>query len=152
MLKQAKSGALRAEGDFMNQHNNWKILQIIPAPAGWKAVHCEESENKEIKISNRSIICWALVEPVGENAVVQTEVRGIEQGSNDLAVVDDLIHIEEVGENNTDRNRYFLGYNDPEAHKESDYWIKHAQDRFRTEKGKSLEKKTAAQAALRVAS
>ena len=136
----------------MNQHNNWKILQIIPAPAGWKAVHCEESENNEIKISNRSIICWALVEPVGENAVVQTQVRGVEQGSNDLAVVDDLIHIEEGGENNTNRNRYFLGYNDPEAHKESDYWIKQANDRFRTEDGKSLAKKSAAQAALRVAS
>ncbi|MGH7825129.1 MAG: hypothetical protein ACREQ7_08130 [Candidatus Binatia bacterium] len=125
----------------MNVTNNWKILQIIPAQGGWKAVHCQESENQQIAISNRCIICWALVEPVGETTVVRTQVRGIEQESNDLTVVDDLITAEEVEEDGTDRNRYFLGYDDPEAHRESDYWIKQAKNRLRTEKEKRLEKK-----------
>lgn len=133
----------------MNEVKNWKILQIIPAQNGWKAVHCQESGDHEIKISNRAVICWALVEPVGESAVVQTQVRGIEQGASDLVVVDDLIKTE-GGEEEADRNQYFLGYNDPEAHKESDYWIEQGHDRFRTEKAKRLEKK-ARQAALRVA-
>jgi hypothetical protein len=135
----------------MNESKSWKILQIIPAQGGWKAVHCQESENKEIEISNRSIICWALVEFVGENAGVQTQVRGIEQDSNGLAVVEDLIHTDKVWEDGADRNQYFLGYNDPDAHKESDYWIKQANDRLRTEKEKRLQKKTG-QAAFRAAS
>ncbi|OGQ82878.1 MAG: hypothetical protein A3F90_20140 [Deltaproteobacteria bacterium RIFCSPLOWO2_12_FULL_60_19] len=125
----------------MNEHKGWKILQIIPAQAGWKAVHCRESENKQIEISNRPIICWALVEPAGETAIVRTQVRGIEQQSDDLAVVEDSIGTEEVGKDGTDRNQYFLGYNDPEAHRESDYWIKQANDRLRTEKEKRLEKR-----------
>lgn len=120
----------------MNQYRGWKILQIIPAQGGWKAVHCQESANKQVEISNRPIICWALVEPVGASATVRTEVRGIEQGANDLAVVEDSINTE----NGTDRSQYFLGYNAPEAHKESDYWIKQANDRLRTEKEKKLEK------------
>jgi hypothetical protein len=135
----------------MNERKNWKILQIIPAQDGWKAVHCEESGDHEIEISNRAVICWALVEPAAESAVVQTQVRGIEQAACDLVVVDDLINTEEDGEEEPDRNQYFLGYNDPEAHKESDYWIEQGHDRFRTEKAKRLEKK-ARQAALRVAS
>jgi hypothetical protein len=80
----------------MNESKSWKILQIIPAQGGWKAVHCQESENKRIEISNRSIICWALVEFVGENAGVQTQVRGIEQDSSGLGVVEDLIHTDKV--------------------------------------------------------
>lgn len=135
----------------MNEDKNWKILQIIPAQAGWKAVHCEGLENAEMKISNRSIVCWALVESVGGSAVGQREVRGIEQTANDLTVVDDVIDIDEIGEDDADRNQYFLGYNDPEAHKESDYWIKHANDRFRTEKQKRLTKQRG-QADLRVGS
>ena len=125
----------------MNQYKSWKILQIIPARGGWKAVHCHELENKQIEISNRCIICWALVEPAGDTTALGTQVRGIEQESNDLAVVEDLISMEEVGEDGRDRNQYFLGYNDPEAHKESDYWIKQANDRLRTEKEKRLEKR-----------
>ncbi|MGH7796463.1 MAG: hypothetical protein ACREQ2_16465 [Candidatus Binatia bacterium] len=123
----------------MNEHGKWKILQIIPAQGGWKAVHCQELENKEIVIFNRGIVCWALVEPVGESSVAGTQVRGIEQGLNDLAVVDDLIMTKDAGHNDTDRNQYFLGYNDPDAHRESDYWIKQGHDRFRTEKEKKLE-------------
>ena len=125
----------------MNEYKSWKILQIVPAQGGWKAVHCRESENKQIEISNRPIICWALVEPSGETAVGRTQVRGIEQQSDDLAVVEDLIDTEEVGKDGVNRNQYFLGYNDPEAHRESDYWIKQANDRLRTEKEKRLEKR-----------
>lgn len=143
--------AAQCQEGFMNEDKNWKILQIIPAQAGWKAVHCEGLENAEMKISNRSIVCWALVESVGGSAVGQREVRGIEQTANDLTVVDDVIDIDEVGEDDADRNQYFLGYNDPEAHKESDYWIKHANDRFRTEKEKRLTKQRG-QADLRVGS
>src|SRR4030095_850710 len=135
--KGRKTGALTLRRGFMNEYKNWKILQIIPAQGGWKAVHCRESENKEIEISNRSIICWALVEFVGENAGVQTQVRGIEQDSNGLGGVEDSIHAEKVWDG-ADRNQYFLGYNDPDAHKESDYWIKQANDRLRTEKEKRL--------------
>ena len=124
----------------MNEYKSWKILQIVPAQGGWKAVHCRESENKQIEISNRPIICWALVEPAGETAIVRTQVRGIEQQSDDLAVVEDSIDTEEVGKDGTDRNQYFLGYNDPEAHRESDYWIKQANDRLRSEKEKRLKK------------
>jgi hypothetical protein len=126
----------------MNEHKSWKIIQIIPAQAGWKSVHCRELENKRIEISNRPIICWALVEPAGETAVMRTQVRGVEQQSDDLAVVEDLIDTEEIGEDGVDRNQYFLGYNDPDAHRESDYWIKQANDRLRTEKEKRLKKKT----------
>jgi hypothetical protein len=142
---------LNARRGFMTGDKNWKVIQIIPAQAGWKAVHCEESANAEIEISNRAIICWALVEPVGESAVGQTEVRGIEQNSNDLTVVDDVIDRDEVGEDDADRNEYFLGYNDPDAHKESNYWIKQGSDRFRTEREKRLAKQRG-QATLRVAS
>ncbi|HYY25418.1 MAG TPA: hypothetical protein VE689_08010 [Candidatus Udaeobacter sp.] len=120
----------------MNENRRWKILQIIPAQGGWTAVHCQESKNHQIEISNRPIICWALVEPVGESAIVQTQVRGIEQESNELVVVEDSIGADGVESDGTDRNRYFLGYNDPEAHKESDYWIKQANDRLRIEKKK----------------
>ena len=133
----------------MNESNNWKILQIIPAQAGWKAVHCRELQNKEIEILNRAIICWALVEFVGDSDIARTQVRGIEQESNDLAVVEDVIHTDKVSENGTDRNQYFLGYNDPDAHKESEYWIKHANDRLRLEKER---KKKIDQAAFRAAS
>ncbi len=73
---------------------------------------------------------------------MRTQVRGVEQQSDDLAVVEDLIDTEEIGEDGVDRNQYFLGYNDPDAHRESDYWIKQANDRLRTEKEKRLKKKT----------
>jgi len=131
---------LNAGRGFMNEHKSWKIIQIIPAQGGWKAVHCRESKNKQIDISNRPIICWALVEPAGETAVVRTQVRGVEQQSDDLAVVEDLIDKEEVGIDGVDRNQYFLGYNDPDSHRESDHWIKQANERLRTEKEKRLKK------------
>jgi hypothetical protein len=138
--KRTENRPLTLRRGFMNEYKNWKILQIIPAQGGWKAIHCRESGNKEIEISNRSIICWALVEAVGETAGVQTQVRGIVQQSNDLAVVEDLIRTDKLWEDGTDRNEYLLGYNDPDAHKESDYWLKQANNRLRTEKQKRLEK------------
>jgi hypothetical protein len=120
----------------MVENKSWKILQIIPAQSGWTAVHCQESKNHEIQISNRPIICWALVEPVGETTGARTQVRGVEQESNALAVVEDLIRSADGEGNGRERNQYFLGYNDPEAHKESDHWIKQANERLRTEREK----------------
>ncbi len=122
----------------MIESKKWKILQIIAAQPGWKAVHCQESENKQVKISTRTIICWAVVESIGESA--RTQVRGIEHDSNNLVVVEDLFNADEVGDNGTDHNQYFLGYNDPETHKESDYWLIQANERLRKEKEKRSEK------------
>src|SRR5882724_12437665 len=140
-LKRTEEELLNARRGSMNEYKSWKILQIIPAQGGWKAVHCQELEDRQIEISNRPIICWALVEPLGESTLVRTQVRGIEQESSELAVVEDLINTENIREDGTDRNQYFLGYNDPEAHKESDYWIKQANHRLRIEKEKRLEKR-----------
>jgi len=114
----------------MSEQENWKILQIIPAQPGWKAVHCEESANGEMRISNRSIICWALVEPVDKSIVGGTQVRGVEQGAKDLAIVESLIKAQD----NMNRNQYFLGYDDPAAHKESEYWVQLGNHRIRNEK------------------
>jgi hypothetical protein len=141
LLKRMEKELPNARRGSMNEYKSWKILQIIPAQGGWKAVHCQELEDRQIEISNRPIICWALVEPAGETSVVRTQVRGIEQELNDLAVVEDLISTEDIREDGADRNQYFLGYNDPEAHKESDYWIKQANHRLRIEKEKRLEKR-----------
>ena len=101
---------------------------------GWKAVHCQESENRQIVIFNRAIICWALAEATGESDAMPRQVRGIEQESNQLVVVEDLIIREGIGKDEIDRNQYFLGYDDPQAHKESDYWIKQATSRLKREK------------------
>jgi hypothetical protein len=141
LLKEMEEELPNTRRGSMNEYTSWKIIQIIPAQGGWKAVHCQELEDRQIEISNRPIICWALVEPVGEATVVRTQVRGIEQELNDLTVVEDLISTEDIREDGADRNQYFLGYNDPEAHKESDYWIKQANHRLRTEKEKRLEKR-----------
>jgi hypothetical protein len=124
----------------MDENKGWKIVQIIPAQVGWKAVHCQESENRQIKIFNRAIICWALVEAVGESDAARTQPRGIEQESNRLVVVEDLINTEEIGKDGMDPNQYFLGYDDPEAHKESDYWIKQAEARLKREREKRSKK------------
>ena len=115
-------------------------MQIIPAQSGWTAIHCVESTNQEMKILNRPIICWALVEPLGEGAAERTQVRGVVQGFDELAVVEDFIFAKKTDGNGRDPNQYFLGYNDPEAHKESIYWIKQANDRFRTAREKTSEK------------
>ena len=106
----------------MNKNSNWKILQIIQAQAGWTAVHCQESKTHEITIFNRPIVCWAIVATVGNVAEARTEVRGVEQVSDRLGVVEDFIDGEKVEGSGygRDRSHYFLGYNDPAAHKESD--------------------------------
>ncbi len=114
----------------MSEQENWKILQIIPAQPGWKAVHCEESANGEMRITNRSIICWALVEPIDKSIGSGTEVRGVEQGAKDLAIVESLIKAQD----SMNRNQYFLGYDDPAAHKESEYWVQLGNHRIRKEK------------------
>jgi len=118
----------------MSEHSGWKILEIIPAQIGWKAVHCQESENRQIVIFNRAIVCWALAEAIGESDAMRRQVRGIEQESNHLVVVEDLITRERIGEDDIDRNQYFLGYDDPQGHKESDYWIKQATSRLKIER------------------
>ena len=120
----------------MNESKTWKILQIIAAQAGWKAVHCQELENRQLEIFNRAVICWALVEAAGESHAAQKQVRGVEQDSNNLVLVQDLINAEQIDNDGIDRNQYFLGYDDPDAHKESEYWIKQANHRLRTEKEK----------------
>lgn len=120
----------------MNIINNWKMLQIIAAQPRWKAVHCQESENKQVKVSSRAIICWALVEPIGAEDSLRTEVRGVVQESNRLVIVGDWIATDKNGEGGVEGNQYFLGYNDPEAHKESDYWIKQGEVRLKAENDK----------------
>jgi hypothetical protein len=109
----------------------WMIKQIIPAQPGWKAVHCGESENGQIVIFNRAIICWALVEELGVSEAGQTQVRGMEQRSDELIVIDDAIKAETDG---GDSNQYFLGYDDPDSHRESEYWIGEAKRRLKREK------------------
>ena len=127
----------------MSEHNGWKILQIIPAQGGWKAVHCQESENKQIVIFNRAIICWALAEAIGESdSPMRRQVRGIEQESNQLVIAEDLIIRERIGEDDIDRNQYFLGYDDPQSHRESDYWIKQATSRLKIEREERSKKRT----------
>jgi hypothetical protein len=118
----------------MNVSNQSKICQIVAAPAGWKAVYCQGS--REVKISNRVIICWALVETVGEDGALRTEVRGVVHESGHLTIVGDLITTDGLTEEEVIENQYFLGYNDPEAHKETDYWINQAKMRLKTIKAK----------------
>jgi len=120
----------------MNVTHGWKILQIVPAQAGWKAIYCQESANRQVKISHRVIICWALVEAVGAGDVHGTEVRGIVQESNRLGIVGDSIATDKLGEEDAMGSQYFLGYNDPDAHKESDYWIEQANVRLKMENDK----------------
>lgn len=120
----------------MEESKNWKTLQIIPAQDGWKAVHCQRLESGRIEIFNRPIICWALVEAIGESEARRTEVRGMEQDTNHFVVAEDSIHMDKIGEDGIDRNQYFLGYDDPHAHKESDYWVKQANARLKAEKEK----------------
>ena len=122
----------------MKLNNGWKINQIIAAQPGWKAVHCRESKNRQVEIFNRAVICWALVEAIGENKASRTEVRGLEQVSNHLVVVGDLIKTDKVGQEGLDGDQYFLGYNDPEAHQESEYWKKKANLRLKRETGQNL--------------
>jgi hypothetical protein len=110
----------------MNVTKKWKILQIVAAQPGWEAVYGQVSDRKEVNISNRVVICWALVETTGADDALRTEVRGVVQESNQLIVVGDLITSDKIGEEDAVGNQYFLGYNDPEAHKESDYWINQA--------------------------
>jgi hypothetical protein len=115
-------------------NREWKIKQIIPAQPGWKAVHCAESELGQVVMFNRAIICWALVEELGVNDGGRTQVRGMEQRFDDLIVVDDVLKPEAIPAEGVDCNQYFLGYDDPDAHRESQYWIGEAKRRLKTER------------------
>ena len=83
---------------------------------------------------NRAIVCWALVEQNESSEVGQTEVRGMEQRFDDLIVVGDIIRAETIRADDIDCNEYFLGYDDPDAHRESEYWIGEANRRLKREK------------------
>jgi len=126
----------------MNATQAWKIQQIISAQPGWKAMYCQRSNNSEVRISNRVIICWALVETVGADAPPRTEVRGVVQDSNRLIVVGNSTVADTTTNGDSAENQYFLGYNDPDAHKESDYWIDQAHARLRIEQSKTTEQKS----------
>jgi hypothetical protein len=121
----------------MNETKKSKILQIVAAQPGWKAVYCQESENKQVKISNQVVICWALVQATGADDTSQTEVKGIVQVSNHLGIAGDLISAEKIGAAEMVGKQYLLGYNDPDAHKESDYWLDQAKVRLQSEKVKT---------------
>jgi len=97
-------------------------------------MYCQESANRQVKISHRVIICWALVDAVGAGDARRTEVRGIVQDSYNLGIVGDAIATANTGDQDAMGNQYFLGYNDPDAHKESDFWIEQANVRIKTEK------------------
>ena len=125
----------------MNATKTWKILQIVPAQAGWKAVYCQGSKTSDVKISNRVIICWALVQAVGADDAPRTEVRGVVQDANRLTIVGNSTGADGATEDDSIAKQYFLGYNDPEAHKESDYWINHAHARLKVEQSKIAEQK-----------
>jgi hypothetical protein len=121
----------------MNATKKSKILQIVAAQPGWKAVYCQELENKQVKISNQVIICWALVESTGVDNGTQTEVKGIVQESSNLGIVGDFMITEKLGPGEVLGKHYLLGYNDPDAHKESDYWLEQAKARLRSEVAKA---------------
>lgn len=120
-----------------NITNGWRILQIVAAQPGWKAIYCQAATGQQVKISHRVIICWALVDAASAGDARRTEVRGVVQESNGLDVVGDSIATDNQGKENPMSNRYFLGYNDPEAHKESDYWIEQANLRLRLDKSET---------------
>jgi len=138
--------------------SQWRILQIIPAQPDWKAVHCQQTEDKKIDVFTRPIICWALVEGAEKDAI-RAEVRGIEKDSAvRFRVVDDLLlsNLDDLQlrteDENPDRdwNMYFLGYDDPGAEPEPDdedlkgllspgemkrqRWVKQAEDRIEEER------------------
>ena len=117
----------------MDENKAWNILQIIPAQVGWKAVHCQVADSGQLEILSRAIVCWALVESTGGGDVGRTQVRGVVQQSQNLAVVEDSRNAESLGEDGTGRKQYFLGYDDPEAHKESHYWITQGNGRQQTD-------------------
>ena len=118
----------------MNSNKQLKIKQIISAQRGWKAVHCTQSESGQVAMSERAIVCWALVEQNESGEVKGTEVRGMEQRFDDLIVVGDIIKAVTISADDIDRNEYFLGYDDPDAHRESQYWIGEADRRLKREK------------------
>ena len=129
----SQSGASPSER-IMNSNKELKIKQIISAQRGWKAVHCAQSDNGQLAMFERAIVCWALVEQHGGSEGGRTEVRGMEQRFDDLIVVGNVIKAETIGADEVDCNEYFLGYDDPDAHRESQFWIGEAYRRLSKEK------------------
>ncbi len=83
---------------------------------------------------NRVIVCWALVEEFNGSQGGRSQVRGMEQRLDELIVIDDVIKAETIALDGMDCNEYFLGYDDPDGHRESEYWIAEAKRRLKREK------------------
>ena len=120
-------------------HIEWKILQIIPAHSGWMAVYGQESENREIEVSKRPVVCWALI---AEIAVIRDKrketgrrkVQGLEQSGVLLDLSEDFIISDRLEKGSVDPNQYFLGYEDPQDTEEN--WKGIAEDHLELERKK----------------
>ncbi len=120
-------------------HIEWKILQIIPAHSGWMAVYGQESENREIEVSKRPVVCWALVAEIvvirkKRNETGRRKVQGIEQSGVLLDFSEDLIFSDRLEKGSVDPNQYFLGYEDPQEAEEG--WEDIAEDHLKLERQK----------------
>ena len=120
-------------------HKEWKILQIIPAHSGWRAVYGQESENREIEVSKRHVVCWALVAEIVviKNKSKETgrrKVQGIEQSGVLLNFSEDLIISDRLEKRSVDPNQYFLGYEDPQESEEG--WEDFVEDHLKLERQK----------------
>jgi hypothetical protein len=58
----------------------------------------------------------------------------MEQRLDELIVIDDAIKAATIPSDGVDCNQYFVGYDDPDAHRESEYWIAEAKRRLKREK------------------
>ena len=103
------------------------IRQIIAAQEGWNAVYCQRTTNGQIKIVRRAIICWALIDDPPDECAHGTELRGVEIRADRLVVPMNSSGLDQLTNFGNGRSaEYFIGYDDPTAHKESDYWLTQA--------------------------
>ena len=118
----------------MNSNKELKIKQIISAQRGWKAVHCAQSESGQLAMFERAIVCWALVEQHGgsEGGQPKCAVWSSDSTISSSSII--LSRLKSFGADEVDCNEYFLGYDDPDAHRESQYWIGEAYRRLSKEK------------------
>ena len=123
----------------MNFNKELKIKQIISAQRGWKAVHCAQSENGQLAMFERAIVCWALVEQHGGRKEAKRKCAGWSSDSTILSLSVILSRLEFIDADELDCNEYFFGYDDPDAHRESQYWIGEAYRRLRQRKGTKSE-------------
>jgi hypothetical protein len=96
--------------------------------------HFAGNERLDADFDGRQLAAEQCPDALGEGGVAGTEVRGVEKQEDHLAVVEDLIKGGENGDDGIDRSQYFLGYDDPATHKESEYWIQQANDRCKRER------------------